>query len=145
MRTRASAWRSKPRAGPADRRAWPAPMHALGQRPGVHLAEHGGLGQRSQSRAGSHPARPPHAERPCQELPRTVVRPVPQHQLVPHAWRCPPKGWQQKYNCERPHGSLDYRIPEEFKRACEESRAMALLSSQNINHQQELESPVMNG
>ncbi len=38
--------------------------------------------------------------------------------------------WQQEYNCERPHSSLDYRTPEEFKRACDESRAMALLSSQ---------------
>ncbi len=34
------------------------------------------------------------------------------------------------YNCERPHSSLDYRTPEEFKRVCEESRAMTLLSSQ---------------
>ena len=55
-------------------------------------------------------------------------------------------GWQQKYNCERPHSSLDYRTPQEFNRACEESRAMALLSSQNINQQQQKrESPVING
>jgi putative transposase len=38
--------------------------------------------------------------------------------------------WQQEYNTERPHSSLDYRTPEEFKRACYESRAMPLLSSQ---------------
>ncbi len=52
--------------------------------------------------------------------------------------------WQQEYNCERPHSSLDYRTPEEFKRACDESRAMALLSSQNTNPQPR-ETPVMNG
>ena len=46
--------------------------------------------------------------------------------------------WQQKYNCERPHSSLDYRPYGEFKRACEESRAMALLSSQNINRKEKL-------
>ncbi len=33
--------------------------------------------------------------------------------------------WQQEYNTERPHSSLDYRTPEEFKRPCDESRAMA--------------------
>ena len=43
--------------------------------------------------------------------------------------------WRQEYNCERPHSSLDYRTPEEFKRACDERRAMALRSSQNTNHQ----------
>ena len=53
--------------------------------------------------------------------------------------------WQQEYNCERPHSSLDYRTPQEFKRACDESWAIAQLSSQNINHQQERETPVMNG
>ena len=35
--------------------------------------------------------------------------------------------WQQEYNCERPHSSLDYRTPNEFKRACDESWAMAQL------------------
>jgi hypothetical protein len=38
--------------------------------------------------------------------------------------------WRQEYNSERPHSSLDYRTPDEFNRACDESRAMALLSSQ---------------
>ncbi|HET9101361.1 MAG TPA: IS3 family transposase [Acidobacteriaceae bacterium] len=52
--------------------------------------------------------------------------------------------WRQEYNTERPHSSLDYRTPDEFKRACDQSRAMALLSSQNINHQP-TETPVMNG
>ena len=35
-----------------------------------------------------------------------------------------PAGWQQEYNCERPHTSLDYRTPQEFKRACDEITAM---------------------
>jgi putative transposase len=38
--------------------------------------------------------------------------------------------WRQEYTTERPYSSLDYRTPEEFKRACEGSRAMALLPSQ---------------
>ena len=38
--------------------------------------------------------------------------------------------WREEYNTDRPHSSLDYRTPEEFKRACEGSRAMALLPSQ---------------
>jgi putative transposase len=25
--------------------------------------------------------------------------------------------WRQEYNCERPHSSLDYRTPEEFRQA----------------------------
>gem|GEM_PF-6149635 len=25
--------------------------------------------------------------------------------------------WRQEYNCERPHSSLDYRTPEEFRAA----------------------------
>jgi putative transposase len=52
--------------------------------------------------------------------------------------------WRQEYNCERPHSSLDYRTPDEFKRACDESRAMALLSSQTIHHQPR-ETPVISG
>jgi putative transposase len=45
--------------------------------------------------------------------------------------------WRQEYNTERPHSSLDYRTPDEFKRACDESRAMALLSSQTSTINQE--------
>ena len=25
--------------------------------------------------------------------------------------------WREDYNCERPHSSLDYRTPQEFRRA----------------------------
>jgi putative transposase len=43
--------------------------------------------------------------------------------------RCTLATWREEYNCERPHSSLDYRTPMEFKLALEESRAMARLSS----------------
>ena len=38
--------------------------------------------------------------------------------------------WREEYNCERPHSSLDYRTPQEFRRTLEGSRAMALLPSE---------------
>jgi len=43
--------------------------------------------------------------------------------------------WQQEYNCERPHSSLDYRTRRS-------SNAPALFA--NINHQQQRKTPVMN-
>jgi putative transposase len=52
-------------AGAADRRAWPAGEPALGQRPGVHLAPHAGLGGGLEGWAGAHPAGPADAEWPC--------------------------------------------------------------------------------
>lgn len=36
--------------------------------------------------------------------------------------RCTLASWRQEYNCERPHSSLDYRTPMEFKLALEGSR-----------------------
>ena len=38
--------------------------------------------------------------------------------------------WQREYNTERPHSSLDYRTPREFRQTLQGSRAMALLPSQ---------------
>jgi putative transposase len=38
--------------------------------------------------------------------------------------------WREEYNCERPHSSLDYRTPQEFRQTLERSRAMALLPSE---------------
>jgi putative transposase len=38
--------------------------------------------------------------------------------------------WREDYNCERPHSSLDYRTPQEFRQTLEGSRAMALLPSE---------------
>jgi putative transposase len=40
--------------------------------------------------------------------------------------------WREEYNCQRPHSSLDYRTPMEFKLALEGSRAMARLPSPTI-------------
>jgi putative transposase len=43
--------------------------------------------------------------------------------------RCTLAVWREEYNCDRPHSSLDYRTPMEFKLALEGSRAMARLPS----------------
>ncbi len=43
--------------------------------------------------------------------------------------RCTLAAWREEYNWERPHISLDYRTPYEFKLALEETRAMARVSS----------------
>jgi putative transposase len=53
--------------------------------------------------------------------------------------------WREEYNCERPHSSLDYRTPQEFRLALERRRGHGPAPSANINHQQERESPVMHG
>jgi putative transposase len=34
-----------------------------------------------------------------------------------HDARSTPAAWRQEYNCERPHSSLGYRTPEEFRAA----------------------------
>ena len=36
-----------------------------------------------------------------------------------HDVRCTLAAWRENYNCERPHSSLDYRTPQEFKLALE--------------------------
>ena len=41
-----------------------------------------------------------------------------------------PADWQREYNTERPHSSLGYRSPWEFRQTLEGSSAMALLPSQ---------------
>ncbi len=46
--------------------------------------------------------------------------------------RCTLAAWREEYNCERPHSSLDYRTPQEFKLAIEGIRAMARIPSQTI-------------
>src|SRR5271155_2511460 len=52
--------------------------------------------------------------------------------------------WREEYNCERPHSSLDYRTPQEFKLALEGRRAMARLPSPTTTINP-TETPVMNG
>jgi putative transposase len=46
--------------------------------------------------------------------------------------RCTLAVWREEYNCDRPHSSLDYRTPMEFKLALEGNRAMARLPSPTI-------------
>ena len=59
--------------------------------------------------------------------------------------RCTLATWREEYNCERPHSSLDYRTPNEFRKILEGRGAMALLPSPTATHQPKRESPVMNG
>ncbi len=58
--------------------------------------------------------------------------------------RCTLATWREEYNCERPHSSLDYRTPQEFKLALEGRRAMARLPSPTTTTNP-AETPVMNG
>ena len=92
-----------------------------------------GWAEELQGRAGAHPARAAHAERPCRELPRQAARRVPQRKLVPHAERraAYPGNWRQEYNCERPHSSLDYRTPAEFR---QQPWAMEMWKAKNASH-----------
>ena len=43
--------------------------------------------------------------------------------------RCTLATWREEYNCERPHSSLDYRTPNEFRKILEGRGAMAPLPS----------------
>ena len=58
--------------------------------------------------------------------------------------RCTLAAWREEYNCERPHSSLDYRTPDEFRTLLEGRGAMAPLPSPppTINP---TETPVING
>ena len=53
--------------------------------------------------------------------------------------------WREEYNCERPHSSLDYRTPREFKPAFEVSRATAPLTSTNTTSYRTHKTQIMNG
>jgi putative transposase len=46
-----------------------------------------------------------------------------------HDVRCTLATWREEYNCERPHSSLDYRTPNEFRTYLEGRGAMAPLPS----------------
>ena len=59
--------------------------------------------------------------------------------------RCTLAAWREEYNCERPHSSLDYRTPYEFKLALEEIRAMARIPSPTTTSNTTQKTPVMNG
>jgi len=72
---------------------------------------------------------------------------VPQHELIRTLNDVREKlaDWQQEYNCERPHSSPDYRTQQELKRACDEIRAMALISPHNQNSNSTEKTSVMTG
>ncbi len=46
--------------------------------------------------------------------------------------RCTLVTWREEYNCERPHSSLDYRTPNEFRTLLEGRGAMAPRPSANF-------------
>jgi transposase InsO family protein len=59
--------------------------------------------------------------------------------------RCTLATWRQEYNCERPHSSLDYRTPNEFRKTLEGRGAMAPLPSPTTTINTTEKTPVMNG
>ncbi len=59
--------------------------------------------------------------------------------------RCTLAAWREEYNCQRPHSSLDYRTPQEFKLALEGIRAMARIPSLTTTIYTTEKTPVMNG
>ena len=62
-----------------------------------------------------------------------------------HDVRCTLAAWREEYNCERPHSSLDYRPPQEFKLALEGIRAMARIPSATTTSNTTEKTPLMNG
>ncbi len=59
--------------------------------------------------------------------------------------RCTLAAWREEYNCERPHSSLDYRTPQEFKLALEGIRAMARIPSLTTTIYTTEKTPFVNG
>ena len=59
--------------------------------------------------------------------------------------RCTLDTWREEYNCERPHSSLDYRTPREFKLAFEVSGPMGPPTSTTTTSYRTEKTPVMNG
>ena len=59
--------------------------------------------------------------------------------------RCTLATWRREYNCERPHSSLDYRTPNEFRKTLEGRGAMAPLPSPTTTINTTEKTLVMNG
>jgi putative transposase len=59
--------------------------------------------------------------------------------------RCTLATWREEYNHERPHSSLDYRTPNEFRTLLEGRGAMAPLPSPTSTINLNEKTPVMNG
>ncbi len=120
---------------------------ALGQRSGVHLAAHAGLGGGLEGRAGAHPAGQADAERPCRELPRQAARRVPQRQLVPHAQRCTEHSGKLAVTSTTA-SARTARSTTGRRRSSDKHWAASRpwpRSLPNHNHQTNRESPVMTG
>ncbi len=58
--------------------------------------------------------------------------------------RCTLDTWREEYNSERPHSSLEYRTPREFRLAFEVSGHMGPLTSTTTSYTTE-NTPIMNG
>ena len=59
--------------------------------------------------------------------------------------RCTLAIWREEYDCERPHSSLDYRTPNEFRKTLEGRGAMAPLPSPTTTINTTEKTLVMNG
>ncbi len=59
--------------------------------------------------------------------------------------RCTLDTWREEYNNERPHSSLDYRTPRDFRLAFEVSGPMGPLTLTTISSYTTEKTPVMNG
>jgi len=59
--------------------------------------------------------------------------------------RCTLDTWREEYNVERPHSSLDYRTPREFRLAFEVSGPLGPLTSTTTTSYTTEKTPVMNG
>ena len=59
--------------------------------------------------------------------------------------RCTLDTWREEYNSERPHSSLDYRTPKEFRLAFEVTGPLGPLTSTTITSYITEKTPVMNG
>ena len=59
--------------------------------------------------------------------------------------RCTLDTWREEYNGERPHSSLDYRTPREFRLAFEVSGPMGPLTSTTTTSYRTEKTPLMNG
>jgi transposase InsO family protein len=125
-------WPRDAGAGTSHRGAWQARERTLGQRSGVHFSTHDRLGGRLESRAGDiQPGRPMqnghvesfHGRLRDECLNATWFRTL-------NDVRCTLATWREEYNCERPHSSLDYRTPQEFR----QQLAMQMWKAKNASH-----------
>ena len=119
-------------AGEVDRRAWPAGERALGQR--TEFTSRRMLGWAEDWKVGLVHIQP---GRPMQNGHVESFHGRLRDECLNAHWfrtlndvRSTLASWRHEYNCERPHSSLDYRTPEEFRR----KQAMQMWKAQNASH-----------